>query len=185
MRLNLPKVFRLICLSISLTGKADEPIVRMLVPAFTVQELPLNISNQNNLRFAADGTLTSPISDNDPDRLAETIGLASQSKRSKYLHTPLDLKFVPTHNAVTKNFPKQIHFLDEPYWPLIGDTNKVVVLATVKMEGADWPEVWTFEKGKGRVFGCVIGHYTWTQEDPLYRILILRGLGWAAREDNF
>ncbi len=120
------------------------------------------------------------ISDNDPERLSQTIGLASQSKRSKYLHTPLDLKFSEAKNPIAENFPKQIHFLDEPYWPLIGDTNKVNVIATVTMEGADWPQVWTFEKGKGRVFGSVIGHYTWTQEDPFYRILILRGIAWAA-----
>ena len=120
------------------------------------------------------------ISDNDPERLAQTIGLASQSKRSKYLHTPLDLKFADANNPIIENFPKQIHFLDEPYWPLIGDTNKVTVIATVTMEGTDWPEVWTFEKGRGHVFGSVIGHYTWTHEDPLYRIMILRGIAWVA-----
>ena len=96
---------------------------------------------------------------------------------------PFDLKFSTT-NAITENFPKQLHFLDEPYWPMIGDAKKVTVLATVKQDGQDEPEVWTFEKGKGRVFGCVPGHYTWTQEDPLYRILILRGIAWAAGENN-
>ena len=90
------------------------------------------------------------------------------------------MKFADAKTPIAEKFPKQIHFLDEPYWPLIGDTNKVTVIATVKMEDADWPEVWTFEKGKGRVFGSVIGHYTWTHEDPLYRIMILRGIAWAA-----
>ena len=123
------------------------------------------------------------ISDSNPERLAETIGLASHPKRSKYLHTPLDLKFAAIVNPITEKLPKQIHFLDEPYWPLIGDSKKVTVLATVKMEGADQPEVWTFEKGKGRAFGCIIGHYTWTHEDPLYRILVLRGIAWAAGMD--
>ncbi|MEO6036687.1 MAG: ThuA domain-containing protein, partial [Verrucomicrobiota bacterium] len=120
------------------------------------------------------------ISDNDPERLAQTIGLASHPKRSKYLHTPLDLKFTETKSPITERFPKQINFLDEPYWPLIGDTNKIAVLATVKMEGTDWPEVWTLEKGKSRVFGSVIGHYTWTQEDSLYRVMVLRALAWVA-----
>jgi type 1 glutamine amidotransferase len=122
------------------------------------------------------------ISDNDPERLAQSIGLASQSKRTKYLHTPIDLKFSIT-NEITRKFSKQIHFLDEPYWPLIGDTNKVSVLATVKMDGQDQAQVWTFEKGKGRVFGCILGHYTWTHEDPIYRILILRGIAWAGAVD--
>ena len=63
---------------------------------------------------------------------------------------------------------------------MIGDAKKVSVLGVVELEGGNWPELWTFEKGKGRVFGSVLGHYTWTHEDPLYRILVLRGLSWAA-----
>ncbi|MGI8965843.1 MAG: DUF7133 domain-containing protein, partial [Limisphaerales bacterium] len=41
-----------------LAVRADEEIVHMLVPGFTVQELPIKISNINNLRFAPDGRLT-------------------------------------------------------------------------------------------------------------------------------
>jgi len=37
---------------------AGEPIVHMLVPGFTVRELPLRLPNINNLRFAPDGRLT-------------------------------------------------------------------------------------------------------------------------------
>src|SRR5260370_35627624 len=38
-------------------AQSDQPVVRMLVPGFTVQELPVRISNLNNLRFAPDGRL--------------------------------------------------------------------------------------------------------------------------------
>ena len=38
---------------------AATPTVQMLVPGFVVEELPVQLSNQNNLRFAPDGTLTS------------------------------------------------------------------------------------------------------------------------------
>lgn len=41
------------------------------------------------------------------------------------------------------------------------------------------PLVWTFQKGAGRVFGSIPGHYTWTFDDPLFRILALRGLAWV------
>jgi type 1 glutamine amidotransferase len=69
---------------------------------------------------------------------------------------------------------------------LIGDRTKISVIATAKLDGKDEPEVWTFQKGKGRVFGCVLGHFTWTQEDPFYRILVLRGTAWVAgRKDAF
>ncbi|MBU6399953.1 MAG: ThuA domain-containing protein, partial [Verrucomicrobia bacterium] len=121
------------------------------------------------------------IADKDPEQLAERIGLASQPGRSHYRHTPLDLRMISSSNSpITRGLPPVIHFLDEPYWPLIGDTNRVRVLATTVEDGRDQPLVWTFEKGRGRVFGCVLGHFTWTLDDPLYRLLVLRGLDWAA-----
>ena len=32
----------------------------------------------------------------------------------------------------------------------------------------------------GRVFGCILGHYSWTFDDPIFRIVFLRGLAWTA-----
>src|ERR1051326_4387899 len=42
-----------------LLAKAAEPqsVIHMLVPGFTVQELPVHLSNINNIRFAPDGRL--------------------------------------------------------------------------------------------------------------------------------
>ena len=40
----------------------------------------------------------------------------------------------------------------------------------------------TMEREKGRVFVCIPGHYMWTFDDPLYRVLVLRGIAWAAGE---
>ena len=42
--------------------------------------------------------------------------------------------------------------------------------------------LWTFQRGKGRVFGSVLGHYSTTFADPLFRVLVLRGLAWSAGE---
>jgi type 1 glutamine amidotransferase len=39
------------------------------------------------------------------------------------------------------------------------------------------------ERSRGRVFVSIPGHFTWTFDDPLYRILVLRGIAWSARED--
>jgi putative heme-binding domain-containing protein len=122
------------------------------------------------------------IADKEPEKLAERIGLAAQPGPTKYLHTPLALIFVaPTNHAVTRGF-KQLNLLDEPYWPMIGDTNRIEVLAAAEMEGQAKPLVWTFQKGKGRVFASIPGHYDWTFDDPLFRILALRGVAWAAGE---
>jgi len=42
--------------------------------------------------------------------------------------------------------------------------------------------MWTTEKGQGRVFVSIRGHYCWTFDDPLFRILLLRGIAWTAKE---
>lgn len=34
----------------------------------------------------------------------------------------------------------------------------------------------------GRVFVSIPGHYSWTFGDPLFRILLLRGIAWSAGE---
>jgi type 1 glutamine amidotransferase len=64
----------------------------------------------------------------------------------------------------------------------VGDPRKVTVLATGVEDGAPRPLFWTLEPGKGRVFVSVPGHFAWTFDDPLYRVLLLRGIAWAARE---
>jgi putative heme-binding domain-containing protein len=122
------------------------------------------------------------IADQEPEQLALRIGLAAQPGPTKYLHTPIALNFAPgTESAVTRGF-KSLDLLDEPYWPMFGDAKQIQVLATADIEGQSRPQVWTFQRGNSRVFASIPGHYTWTFEDPLFRLLALRGLAWAARE---
>jgi type 1 glutamine amidotransferase len=47
------------------------------------------------------------------------------------------------------------------------------------------PMFYICEHGKGRVFNCILGHYTWTFDDPYFRILMLRGMAWAAGESPY
>ena len=122
------------------------------------------------------------IADKDPEALARRFGLAAQPVRTKYRHGPLDLEITaPPDHPITRGL-KSGHFIDESYWPMIGDASKVEVLATAVEEGRPRPMLWTFEVGKGRVFGSVLGHYTRTLDDPLFQIPILRGMAWAAHE---
>jgi type 1 glutamine amidotransferase len=65
---------------------------------------------------------------------------------------------------------------------MFGDANQVKLLATTNEEGKDWPMIWTYEKGRGRVFASIVGHYTWSYDDPLFRIIVLRGIAWTVRE---
>ena len=46
----------------------------------------------------------------------------------------------------------------------------------------DQPLFWTLEPSKGRVFVSIPGHFAWTFDDPLFRLLLLRGIAWAAGE---
>ena len=122
------------------------------------------------------------IADKEPEKLAERIGLAAQPGPTAYRHTPFLLNFVaPTNNPITRGFTR-LNLVDEPYWPMFGETNRVEVLASADIDGMGRPLIWVYQRGNGRVFGCILGHYTWTWEDPLFRILALRGTAWAAKE---
>ena len=56
------------------------------------------------------------------------------------------------------------------------------MLASTPEEGQPQPQAWVRDQGKGRVFVCITGHFTWTFDDPLYRILLLRGMAWSAHQ---
>lgn len=119
------------------------------------------------------------IADKDPEKLAERIGLAAMPGRTDYRHTPFNLEFLAPDHPIAFGF-KTLSFLDEPYWPMIGDPARVKTLAVAEIDGAKHPLIWTFERGKGRVFASIVGHYTWTFEDPFFELLARRGIAWAA-----
>jgi putative heme-binding domain-containing protein len=113
--------------------------------------------------------------------LAERVGLAFSA--SAFRHGPVDLTFNDPNHPITKGFSR-LEFVDETYWALKGDAQRVHDLADSKEDGAPRPQIWTMEREAGRVFVCIPGHFMWTFDDPLYRILVLRGIAWAAREPD-
>ena len=124
------------------------------------------------IHWAVEGRKDAPL-------LAERIGLASNATRLKYRHGPLELTFAS--HPITRGFDRA-RFVDESYWNMVGDPATISVLGSAREEGAARPLLWTCEKGAGRVFVNILGHYTWTFDDPLYRILLLRGMAWASRQ---
>ncbi|MBI5769057.1 MAG: ThuA domain-containing protein [Verrucomicrobia bacterium] len=121
-----------------------------------------------------------------PERFAARTGLAYPS--AKYRHGIVDLRLVTTH-PITRGFPATVRFTDESYWPLVGDAARVRLLGTSDEQAGlgdailPIPIFWTHEPaGGGRTFVCVFGHYMWTFDDPLFRLLLLRGMAWAAGE---
>ena len=121
------------------------------------------------------------ISAKEPQQLAKRIGFAWVPEGSKYRHGAHDLTFTTTENPITRGFSK-LQVVDEDYWPLEGKAERATVLATTPDDGGDWPMLWTHEQGKGRIFCTILGHYLWTFDDPLARLLILRGMAYAAGE---
>ncbi len=121
---------------------------------------------------------------NGNDRVADfsdRIGLASRGGSIRYRHGALKLDLHNADHPILRNL-STIQLYDESYWLLTGNPEKVILLATSTEDGAEQPQVWTYEKGNGRVFVSIPGHYSWTFDDPFFRILLLRGIAWTARE---
>ncbi len=118
----------------------------------------------------------------DPGGVAERAGLAF-TLGSKFRHGEFDLVFQKPDHPITRGFPT-LHFTDETYWSMRGDAGRLNVLATSVEDNAPRPELWTLERHKSRIVACIPGHYTWTFDDPLFRVLVFRSVCWAAKEQN-
>jgi HEAT repeat protein/type 1 glutamine amidotransferase len=123
--------------------------------------------------------------------LADLLGLAWEGGFTQFRHGPLDLKIAAPDHPIARGLPDRLHFEDETYWPLVGDASRVTVLATAEEPApetgrlAPQPMFWTHTVGKGRVFSSILGHYSWTFDDPYFRLLVLRGMAWAAGESPY
>ncbi len=148
------------------------------------------------------------------DSVNDLIGLNWHWDYTRWRHGPLNLDITQVNHPICLGLPERIYFWDEAYWPLYGDRSRVNILATSKETVGNfairkedgtidfsnmaaiqqkWPEeptqdepiLWTYEYGKGRIFGSILGHYSWTFDDPFFRILVLRGMAWAAGESPY
>jgi type 1 glutamine amidotransferase len=121
-------------------------------------------------------------------------------KGASFRHGPTELRVAAPEHPIVRGLPTEMKFVDEPYWPFIGDERRVKVLATSdeliyrgddrkKNPGDETkktiPVFWTYEAGKGRTFVSIFGHYMWTFDDPYFRLMLLRGMAWAANDWTF
>ncbi len=114
------------------------------------------------------------------DELARQIGLAWRGGASKFRHGALNLR--PHPHPLAAGLGK-LNLIDESYWNLVGDEKNIELLADGVEENANQPLLWTRQQGPpGRVFVSIPGHYTWTFDDPVFRLLILRGIAWCTHE---
>lgn len=106
-----------------------------------------------------------------------------------YRRGRVQLELVAKDHPICAGLPATIVLEDdETYWPPTPLAKEVTVLATsVEDKGAKGsspraaqPILWCYEPGKGRVFGCVPGHCLDTFDNPAFRLVLLRGIYWAA-----
>jgi type 1 glutamine amidotransferase len=138
--------------------------------------------------------------DQEWDNHANRFGLSYRA--ASFRHGKVNLKLAEKEHQILLGLPKEMQFVDEPYWPFIGDKSKVDVLATsdemiqrgddrAKNPGDDRvetiPVFWTYEAPdtKGRTFVSIFGHYMWTFDDPFFRLMLLRGMAWAAKDEVY
>jgi putative heme-binding domain-containing protein len=112
---------------------------------------------------------------------AKRIGLAALGGGG-YRHGDVTLTFNrETRHPVIRNFDT-LTLLDETYWNLVGSLPPNSALATAIEVNAQQPQLWSLEHGRGRLFVSIPGHYSWTFDDPLFRVLLLRAIAWTAHE---
>jgi type 1 glutamine amidotransferase len=127
------------------------------------------------IHYAVDGGSDAP-------GFAQRIGLAWSGGKSKFRHGALEVGLeTGGKHPIARNFNK-VQFHDESYWNLVGDPKKITLLGSGTEEDQQQPLFWTLEPSKGRVFVSIPGHFAWTFDDPLFRMLLLRGIAWTARE---
>lgn len=115
------------------------------------------------------------------EEMAKRIGLASLGGGIRVRHGELDIDFSPgREHPIARNF-QRIRWIDESYWQLTGDPNRLNLIGTSLEDGAPQPQFWTMERGRGRVFVSIPGHYMWTFDDPAFRALLFRGIAWVAQ----
>ena len=129
---------------------------------------------------------------------ADRIGYSyrwDKDKGSKWGGFSGPVTFDVSH-PIFAGFPKSVPYRDELYWRLEkGKRGVVTDLATAKApankEKSDqqWPVYWTVEHEavgdapKGRVFGCVIGHYNKHLEQRIFMTALGRAMAWCLYDE--
>jgi type 1 glutamine amidotransferase len=145
-------------------------------------------------KFLSDGkglVAVHPASWTEPEPSEEVAKLIGISGYKNYRHGIVDLKITAPQHPICKGLPSKIRFDDEPYWPAAIQTDIEALATSDEKAGKDANDVkaqtmfWTHTYGKGRVFGCVMGHNVWTFDDPYFRIILLRGIAWAGGQSVY
>ena len=119
-------------------------------------------------------------------KVAKLLGISGYRL---YRHGIVNMKITALDNPICKGLPEIIKLDDEVYWPSVEQTD-IETLAASDEKVGDSKQIqqaifWTHTFGKGRVFGCQLGHNNWTFDDPYLRILLFRGIAWAGNQSPY
>jgi type 1 glutamine amidotransferase len=126
-----------------------------------------------------------------PQADAGVAALVGVGGFTRYRHGVVQLEITAADHPICKGLPRQLSFFDETYWPPTPPlaAERVTTLAVSRektaassAETSPQPMFWICRSGRGRVFGCVLGHYTWTFDNPWFRLLMLRGIAWTGAQ---
>ncbi len=145
------------------------------------RQLAAYLERGGGLAVLHSATWTKPKADQD---VASLLGVGGFTK---YRHGAVRVEVNAPEHPIWRILPQEFALDDETYWPPTPpvDPSRVTVLAVSlekEEDGARQPQpvFWTFETGRGRVFGCVPGHAARTFDAPWFRLVLLRGIAWTA-----
>ena len=127
-----------------------------------------------------------------PQASAEVAAVLGVGGFQRWRHGAVSLETTRPEHPICLGLPPVLPLVDESYWPptpAIDAANVQILAGSEEQREPDQPAVslqpmfWTYQRGQGRVLGCVLGHYSWTFDDPYFRLWLLRGIAWAAREN--
>src|SRR5262245_30414992 len=166
MRFLLPTAAAFLIHGFAWAQTRPPPEVQMLVPGFTVDELPLRLSNQNNLRFAPDGTLMSLGYDGKIWRLRDTNGDGIEDTAEPFwekptLSVPLGMAW-STHGLFVSSKGK-VSLLQDTDGDGIGDREEIIAsgwpATDVGSGGVDATAV-TLDNEGNVYFGLLVADYS-------------------------
>lgn len=126
-----------------------------------------------------------------PQPSADVAALLGVGGFQRWRHGAVGLETTQPEHPICMGLPAELTLIDEAYWPPTPPpaADDIQVLAACREQTepgqaatALQPMFWTCRRARGRVFGCVPGHYNWTFDDPFFRLWLLRGIAWAAGE---
>ncbi|MDA0196081.1 MAG: ThuA domain-containing protein [Bacteroidetes bacterium] len=128
--------------------------------------------------------------------LSECLGFAWNEGVSKWGAIFEEVNINNDH-PIFRGFPNTITIRDEFYWDLYQEQGTKVLgsvrtgpdgeevevpIAEEQLSEEESPMFWTYELGKGKVFGTTTGHHTFTYYDPEFRIILFRAMAWVVNE---